>query len=195
MVAAVDCTGHGVPGAFMSIVGNDQLNYAINVKGARTPAEILDSLNEGVGNTLRQHEGTVKDGMDLALCTIDSKSKKLFFAGAKNPLYHIRNGELTVYKGDKFPIGVYVDSVETKFNNHEVSINKGDTIYIFSDGYADQFGGPRNRKFMYKNFKEYLLSIQNMGMEEQKAALLAKLKDWMGKNQQVDDILVIGIKF
>jgi serine phosphatase RsbU (regulator of sigma subunit) len=196
MVAAVDCTGHGVPGAFMSIVGFSQLNHVVNVKKARSASIILDELNKGVITTLNENMSTssIKDGMDMALCVLDLPAKKAQFAGANNPLYLIRNKNLIKYKGDRFPIGAY-EGVEVQlFKNHLIDLYDGDTIYLFSDGFADQFGGTENKKFMSKRFEELLLSIHLLPMEEQKEALFKSLNNWKGKNDQVDDILVIGIK-
>lgn len=196
IVAAVDCTGHGVPGAFMSIVGSNQLNYALNVKNARTAGRMLEELNQGVTDTLREKggPGSVKDGMDMALCVIDPKRKKLHFAGAYNPLIMIRNREFILYKGDKIPIGSVEGDIMPKFTNHEIEIVDGDCLYMFSDGYSDQFGGPEGRKFMSKRFRELLFEIHEKPTKEQKQILNQTLKDWMGDNEQVDDILVIGLK-
>jgi serine phosphatase RsbU (regulator of sigma subunit) len=194
-VAAVDCTGHGVPGAFMSIVGHDQLNYSVNVKGARKPADILDALNAGVTDTLRQTRTvlSVKDGMDIALCAINFKHNKLEFAGAFNPLYLIRDGELTQVKGDKFPVGAFIGEDLNRFTNHEIELHKGDALYMFSDGYSDQFGGPDNRKFLSKNFRDMLVEIHHRPPDEQEEILDQTFADWKGSYPQVDDILVIGI--
>ena len=195
-IAAVDCTGHGVPGAFMSIVGHDRLNYAVNVEDARRPADILNSLNKGVTDTLRQtrSELSVKDGMDIALISIDFDNNKLEYAGAFNPLIHIRDKELNMVPGDKFPIGAFVGEELNKFQNHEIKLEPGDVLYTFSDGYADQFGGPKNKKFMTKRFREMLLEIHGKPMKEQKELLLKRIYDWMGENPQIDDILIIGIR-
>ncbi len=196
MIAAVDCTGHGVPGAFMSIVGNNQLNYAVNVLGTRKPAEILNALNEGVTRTLRQTRGGrgVKDGMDMALCVIDYGEMKLEFAGAYNPMFHIRDHELNVIKGDKHPVGGFLDEELPEFTNKKLSLKKGDMIYIFSDGYADQFGGSKNKKFMTRRFRELLLEICQKPMQDQRDILEESLDNWMNGQVQVDDILVIGVK-
>jgi len=195
LIAAVDCTGHGVPGAFMSIVGHDQLNYSVNVVGARSPAEILNALNKGVTRTLRQSrtEISVKDGMDIALCSIDFEKKKLEYAGAFNPLYLIRNNELQEFKADRMPIGIY-HGKETAFSNNEIKLQKGDCLYIFSDGYIDQIGGDKGKKFLSKTMKKILLSIHKESMPKQKEILNHTLNQWMGRYQQVDDILVIGIR-
>jgi len=196
MMSAVDCTGHGVPGAFMSIVGFNQLNSAVNVKKARQASIILDELNQGVITTLNENksEGSIKDGMDMSLCVFDFSAKKVEFAGANNPLVHIRNTEVTKYKGDRFPIGAYEGNDVQRFKNNEIDLEEGDCFYLFSDGYADQFGGPENKKFMYRRFEELLLEISSQPMEEQKELLHRQLYEWMGTNDQVDDILVIGIR-
>lgn len=195
-VAAVDCTGHGVPGAFMSIVGSNQLNYALNVKNARTAGKMLEELNEGVTETLREKggPGDVKDGMDMALCVIDPKKMTLHFAGAYNPLILIRNNELILIKGDKVPIGSVEGDVMPSFTDHKMDITEGDCLYMFSDGYPDQFGGPDGRKFMSKRFRELLFEIHKKPIKEQKQILNQTLEEWMGDNEQIDDILVIGIK-
>jgi len=196
--ATVDCTGHGVPGAFMSIVGYNQLNYAIDVKKAQTASAILDSLNEGVVETLREKNpdsiGSVKDGMDITLCAIDYKNMKLQFAGANNPLCLIRNNEIIQVKPDKFAIGGNFGNELPKFKNNEIDLQKGDVIYTFSDGYADQFGGHDGRKFMAKRFRELLLSIHKDPIEDQAKLLENILDEWRGREEQVDDILVIGVK-
>ncbi len=195
-IAAVDCTGHGVPGAFMSIVGHDRLNYAVNVEDAIHPADILNCLNKGVTGTLRQtrSELSVKDGMDIALISIDFDTNQLEYAGAFNQLYRITDNELQQIPADKFPIGAFVGEELNKFKNHEIKLKSGDVLYVFSDGYADQFGGPRNKKFMTKRFRELLLEIHKEPMKKQKEILAQKLHDWKGENDQVDDVLVIGIR-
>jgi serine phosphatase RsbU (regulator of sigma subunit) len=196
MVAAVDCTGHGVPGAFMSIVGFNQLNYAITVKKARSASRILDELNQGVITTLNENtsETSIKDGMDMALCVFDLDKKKAEFAGANNPLVLIRDNQIIRYKGNRFPIGAFEGSQPQSFTNNEIDLIEGDCIYLFSDGYADQFGGLDDKKFMYRRFEELLLEINKLPMEEQKEILNKRLMKWKGSNDQVDDILVIGIK-
>ncbi|MCB0395874.1 MAG: SpoIIE family protein phosphatase [Flavobacteriales bacterium] len=196
MIAAVDCTGHGVPGAFMSIVGHNSLNQAISVKGIHRPADVLDYINHFVTESLSQERGesTVRDGMDISLCMLDLKNRRMEFAGAFNPIYIIRNGELLETKGDKHPVGGYVDDMMMHFTNHSFELKKGDCIYIFSDGYADQFGGPEGKKFKYKAFKELLLDIRDRPMPEQGKVLDGVITDWMGDLEQVDDICVIGIR-
>ncbi|HLP74989.1 MAG TPA: SpoIIE family protein phosphatase [Bacteroidales bacterium] len=196
MIAAVDCTGHGVPGAFMSIVGFNQLNHAVNVRKARKASEILDTLNEGVISTLNENksEGSIKDGMDLALCIFDFKNRRAEFAGANNPLIIIRNNEIMKYRGDRFPIGAFDGAKPQKFKNNEIELHTGDCFYFFSDGYEDQFGGPEGKKFMARRFEELLKEISHFPVPEQKKMLTGRLAEWMGSNEQVDDILVIGIK-
>ena len=195
MVAAVDCTGHGVPGAFMSIVGFNQLNYAVTVKKARSAGLILDELNQGVITTLNENTGTgsIKDGMDLSLCVLNMQANKAEFAGANNPLILIRDNNIIKYKGDRFPIGAFEGRSLQRFSNTGIDLKKGDCLYLFSDGFADQFGGPENKKFMSRRFQELLLEIHSRPVDVQKELLISKLKEWKGNNEQVDDILVIGI--
>ena len=195
-VAAIDCTGHGVPGAFMTIVGHNQLNQAFLEVDELDPAKILDGLNKGIYSALNQAESDeqVKDGMDAAMCTIDYKAMKISFAGAYNPLYIVRDGEILQTKGDKFPVGAFIGEPQS-FQRHDIDLFPGDSVYIFSDGYADQFGGPKGKKFMYRKFRSTLLEMQELSMEEQKKLLDKKLHDWMGDLEQVDDILIIGIRF
>jgi serine phosphatase RsbU (regulator of sigma subunit) len=196
MVAAVDCTGHGVPGAFMSIVGFNQLNYAVTVKKARSASKILDELNQGVITTLNENtsETSIKDGMDMSLCVFDLDKKKAEFAGANNPLVLIRENQITRYKGNRFPIGAFDGSQPQSFTNNEIDLIDGDCLYLFSDGYADQFGGLDGKKFMYRRFEELLIEVNKLPMDEQKETLNKRLMKWKGSYDQVDDILVIGIK-
>lgn len=198
LFAAVDCTGHGVPGAFMSIVGYNILKQAITNNNITTPSLILDKLNQGVSETLHhghdQEEGQAKDGMDVNLCTIDFKTLTLEYAGAFNPLYIVRKGQLLQTKADKFPIGYFLGEEKKKFTNHTIQLEKGDTVYIFSDGYADQFGGPFGRKFMAIPFRVLLMDINKQPIEKQKEILNKTIEEWRGSLDQVDDILVMGVK-
>ncbi|MFH0842442.1 MAG: SpoIIE family protein phosphatase [Bacteroidota bacterium] len=196
MIAAVDCTGHGVPGAFMSIVGFNQLNYAITVKKARSASIILDELNQGVITTLNENtsDSSIKDGMDMALIVLDLKNKKAEFAGANNPLVMVRDNKIIRYRGDRFPIGAFDGSQPQSFATNLIDLLDGDCLYLFSDGYADQFGGLDGKKFMYKRFEELLFEVHNLPLDEQKETLNKRLMKWKGSNDQVDDILVIGIK-
>jgi len=197
-VSAVDCTGHGVPGAMLSMIGTNFLNQAVNEKGLTTPDKILYFLDESVKDSLHQtyDESGIRDGMDIAICAIDYKNKKLEFTGAFNPLYHIRNGELIKTRGDKNAIGgkTLPDQKKT-YSLHRFDIEKGDCIYIFSDGYADQFGGPKQKKFMQKQLQELLLSIFMKDMKDQKEILNRTFEDWKGETDQIDDVLLIGVKF
>jgi serine phosphatase RsbU (regulator of sigma subunit)/CHASE3 domain sensor protein len=193
--AALDCTGHGVPGAFMSIVGYNILKHVINTNQNLTPSLILDRLNEGVSETLHHgHDASqAKDGMDLSLCSIDFKTLELQYAGAYNPLYIIREGKIIETKGNKFPIGLFLGTEKKKFTNHTIQLHKGDCVYIFSDGYSDQFGGPAGKKFMAYNFRELLLKIHQYPTNKQKEILSTTFEEWRGVLDQVDDILVMGL--
>jgi serine phosphatase RsbU (regulator of sigma subunit) len=212
VVVAADCTGHGVPGAFMSMLGISFLNEQVSKSRMDPPGEILNRLRKKVKDTLSQ-QGKVeeqKDGMDMALAMIDMEEKDLEFGGAYNPLYLIRKAaasddhlmkyfalEVDGYrlyhlKGDCQPVGIY--SMASDFSTKKIKLLEGDTIYLFSDGFADQVGGPRNKKFMSRNFKKTLLSIHHLSMKEQKKHLDDTLENWRGKNEQVDDILVMGMR-
>ena len=193
--AAVDCTGHGVPGAFMSIVGHNLLKDTLKNTDLVSPALIMDTLNEGVANTLHTHssEQKTKDGMDMALCAINYDTLELQFAAAFNPLYLIRNGELTQYKADKFPVGAFIGEKQ-HFTNNTIQLQKNDILYIFSDGYADQFGGTKGKKFMVGNFRELLLKVSHLPIDEQKQTLDRTIEQWRGNLEQVDDVLIIGVK-
>lgn len=196
LFAAVDCTGHGVPGAFMSIVGYNQLNQAVNENGLSKPNLILNALNKGITSSLKQTEegSTVKDGMDIALCSLDETTNTLEFSGAYNPLWLVRDGTMTELKGDKKPIGVFVGEEMQAFSSQEIHLQKGDSLYIFTDGYADQFGGQRGKKFKYKQLQELILSISMKTMEEQRNILDKTIEEWKGELEQIDDILVMGIR-
>jgi serine phosphatase RsbU (regulator of sigma subunit) len=196
LMAIVDCTGHGVPGAFMSIIGNDQLNHTISKKKHILPGDILNSLNEGVTNLLRQTKGAtnVKDGMDLSLVSVDFDTLQLNYAGAYNSIYVIRDKELIEIKANKFPIGGFLNDDLQKFDNIQFQLQKGDMIYMFSDGYADQFGGPKGKKYKSRNMKNLMISISDKHCDEQAKILKETITDWMKDEEQVDDILVSGIK-
>ncbi len=193
--SAVDCTGHGVPGAFMSLVGHNGLDQALNEHEITDPGKILDDLNKSASHTLNKttEDHSVNDGMDLALCSIDFQAKKLHYAGANNPLYLIRNGELFQYKADKVPIGA-VDIGDHHYTTQHIDLQEGDQIYIFSDGYPDQFGGPKGKKFKYKPFKKLLQKLHDKPMKEQRETLAKTLEEWQGDLEQIDDILVIGVQ-
>lgn len=193
--SAVDCTGHGVPGAFMSLIGANALTRIVSENKVTKPAVILDELNRLSSEALNKSEegNEVRDGMDAALCTLNKETKVLQYAGANNPLYLIRGNEVKQIKADKFAIAGFVPDTKN-YTNHELQLEKGDVIYLFSDGYADQFGGEKGKKFMYKRFRNLLLEIKDKPPTEQKSILNSTLEDWRGVHEQVDDILVIGVQ-
>jgi len=193
--STVDCTGHGVPGAFMSLVGHNILKDIVNNTKLKKPADMLNKMRELVVKTLHaDSDGTkAKDGMDMTLCAINYKTLELQYAAAYNPLYIVRNGELMEHPANKFPIGAFVGEYKD-FDNRVIQLEKGDTIYLFSDGYADQFGGPKGKKFMVGNFRKLLLQVSNYAITDQKQVLNKALTDWQGTHEQVDDVLLIGVK-
>ena len=179
----------------MSLIGANALNQIVN-QNVHEPAEMLNQLNRLSSEALNKSEegrDKVRDGMDLALCAISKDGTKLEYSGANNPLYIIRDGELEVVKADKFAIASFTFG-EQQYKNHEFEVKKGDIIYIFSDGYADQFGGVKGKKFMYRQFRELLMSIKDKPMKEQKRILDERIEEWKGSYEQVDDILVIGVR-
>jgi serine phosphatase RsbU (regulator of sigma subunit) len=194
IIAAADCTGHGVAGAFMSMIGSALLNQIINEKNITAPSHILDQLNEEIIYSLKQKESESHDGMDISVCAFDLIANTVDYAGANRPLWLIRNKEIIVYKPNKFPIGGLQVIRQEKFSQYNIQLQKSDTLYLFSDGFADQFGGERGKKLMTKKFKDTLLSIQELNMQEQQNYLLHLFNSWKGNNEQVDDVLVIGIK-
>lgn len=198
IIACVDCTGHGVPGAFMSLIGNTLLNAIINEKRIINASLILKRLHLEVLKALHQSNERVqsRDGMEMSLCVIDNKTNTIEFAGAMNPLYIVKDNIVTVIKPDIKGIGgVSSQIIETEFTNQIIPIQKNMSIYMFTDGYMDQFGGPENKKFNIPNFKKLLLGIQSMDMSEQKSAIEQTIQKWQGDSKQVDDMLVIGIRF
>ncbi len=231
LFAAVDCTGHGVPGAFMSIVGNNYLSQTLTEKSVNSPAEALDFLNKGVYKALRQDAAqkdktgsAVRDGMDLALCALDKEKRVLHFAGAKNPVYIVRQsgdplcfgtetteksltksetGDVYLFeiKGDKHPIGAFMDEELIPFTNRKIDLQKGDMVYVFTDGFADQFGGThlpeskgKGKKYTYKRFKQVLMSNASKPAEEQHKILRNEFVNWKGETEQIDDVLIIGVR-
>jgi ligand-binding sensor domain-containing protein/serine phosphatase RsbU (regulator of sigma subunit) len=195
VIVAADCTGHGVPGAFMSMLGVSLLNEIINKEDIFIASEILNKLRENVKLTLSQtgKDNEAKDGMDIALCVIDFRNNILQYSGANNPFYLIRNKELIEYKADGMPIGIYVGE-EKMFTNNRIELQSGDVGYIFSDGYADQFGGPTGGKFKTKPFKRLILQEHDKPMTAQKQDFDSTLENWKAHLDQVDDILVIGFR-
>lgn len=194
--AAVDCTGHGVPGALMSVVGFNYLHQAIMEKGITEPAGILSFLDNGVNERLRQTGGEsgVKDGMDLGFCTLNPKTRQLQYAGAYNPLYLVTKDGLTETKADKLPIGMNDDGVVDIYTNHKFDLNEGDCVYLLSDGYPDQFGGPNGKKFKYKQLKQVLEGMFDKPMYLQKQELIRLFEEWRGEEEQVDDVLIMGVR-
>jgi serine phosphatase RsbU (regulator of sigma subunit) len=194
-VVAADCTGHGVPGAIISMIGLEIIEKTINEDLIETPSKILDLLDKGLERTFSRKKNTgtiIRDGMDLGLCVIDKAKRKIVFAGAFFPLYLIRDNRLTEIKGNKIIVGMNPEGLG--FNDNELDLEDGDVFYLFSDGYADQFGGEGKKKFMYRRFRHLLLTIHTFPVEDQKSILEENLRTWMGDTWQVDDILVIGFK-
>lgn len=193
--AAVDCTGHGVPGAFMSLIGHNGLNQAVREQGRSRPSEVLKVLNKIAFDALHKdrEEMMVRDGMDMALCNYDPQRMVLEYAGANSPLYLVRGEEVLRFTPDKRPIGSF-DLEGHAFTDHRIKLEQGDMVYIFSDGYADQFGGPRGKKFLYKRFRDLLLEVSRFPIEQQRSMLDEAFKGWRGAHEQVDDILVIGMR-
>lgn len=209
LFATVDCTGHGVPGAFVSVVGNSGLNRAVNEFGLRQPAAILDKLNEIVVDTLNKGDQELRDGMDISLCSFDFNKMELQFAGANNSVYvfrkdiitmpHNLNGSSKFYKDDlleikanKQPVGFY--EFRQNFKNNSIKLQKGDVIYLFSDGYTDQFGGPDSKKYNAVRFKNFLLTIYDKPMSVQKILIEEEFEKWKGDEEQIDDVIVTGIR-
>ena len=194
-IGAADCTGHGVPGALMSMIGMDIIEKAINEDNIEVPSKILSVLDKSLEKTFRREKniGTIiRDGMDIGLCVIDKKKRKLHYAGAFFPLYLIRNDSLIEIKGDKIIIGMNQDG--HSYTDHELDLMEGDIIYIFSDGYADQFGGSENKKFMYRRFRYVLMTIHRFPVNDQKTILEDNIRTWMGSRTQIDDMMVIGFR-
>lgn len=195
LFSVADCTGHGVPGAFMSIIGLKVFNQSVQQLDVNTTGQALDYLNHEVFNAVNKHtegDNIIRDGMDVALCAINFKTLKLNFSGANNPVYIIRDKQLHEIKGDKRPIGSYED--DNLFTDNEYQLVKNDMIFIFSDGYADQFGGPKGKKLKYKPFKELLIANSDKTIDEQKSQLDNLFENWRGDLEQLDDVCVIGVR-
>jgi serine phosphatase RsbU (regulator of sigma subunit) len=197
IIAVADCTGHGVSGAFMSINGHHLLNQAIYSNNFTNASEILDRLNDGVIKEFHKayEETDFKDGMDISLCILDDHNMKLNFSGANHPMYLLRNKEIIQIRGNKFSIGSLIKNQIVNFTNHTIDLHKGDVIYLFSDGYADQIGGDTgDEKFMYFRFRELLSEIGQLEMDEQLDIISSRFEMWKGNNYQLDDVLVIGFR-
>jgi PAS domain S-box-containing protein len=195
-IAAVDCTGHGVPGALLSLIGYFLLNDIVRSRKITEPGKILDLLDEGVTTTLRQDEdATTKDGMDIALCKINLLDREVEYAGAHRPLYMMKDGLMEEVKGNKFPIGGGIFKNQTNFTNTKVKLSKGDSIYFSSDGFPDQFGGPEGRKFGPKKVREIIEKVHKLPMTDAMGTFDNEWETWRGEQKQTDDVLLIGIKF
>ena len=195
VIISADCTGHGVPGAFMSMLGVTLLNEIVNGKHLIAPDQIIDNLRQGIIKSLKQvaAEESIKDGMDIAVCVVDFDKNILWYAGANNPLYLIRNGELTHYRADKMPVAIHYKM--EPFTLNKIDLQKGDAFYIFSDGFADQFGGPKQKKFMSNQLRETLISMNGMPMLRQGERLNEIFEEWKGDGPQIDDVTIIGIRY
>jgi PAS domain S-box-containing protein len=194
IISAADCTGHGIPGAFMSILAGNILYQLIIENNKTNPSEILRLLNKSIYEILKQNQNGSRDGLDIALCAIDKENGMLEYSGANRPLWLIRNNELLEYSPDKNSIGGYQKDELRNYTTKKIETKKGDSFYIFSDGYADQFGGEKGKKIMTRTFKELLLSICHKPMIEQKDELQSFFKNWAGSIEQTDDVLVVGFK-
>lgn len=194
MLAAADCTGHGVPGAFMSLVGYNAFNQAVKV--FLKPAQVMNSVNRFSTKAMRAEgvEQGLKDGMDVAFICYDIETKELLFAGAKNPGFIIRDQQILILEADSFSVGAHFAG-EKEFSQQAMTMQDGDVLYLFSDGYADQFGGPDGKKFMRRRFKELLLQASILNIQEQHDFLMQSFENWRGNHEQIDDIMVVGIRF
>lgn len=194
ILAAADCTGHGVPGAFMSILGDSYLNQIVNLQGITKADSILSRLHGQIRRALRQSSTENKDGMDISICVINLEHNHVTFAGAKRPLLYIQNDTIFEVKGDKHSVGGFQTKAENSYTAHQIDFNIPTAFYIFSDGYVDQFGGKQGRKFMIKNFKTLLLEIHKEPMVKQRQILDQKFEDWKGNHKQIDDVIVVGFQ-
>lgn len=197
IIAVADCTGHGIPGALVSVIGSSLLNEIVKQRNIKSPAKILQNLDEGVNNGLGSatKPGDQRDGMDISICFINASKTKLIFSGAFRPLLKVTPHEMTEYKGSRFPIGGGDLYSEKTFEEQEIPINPGDSFYMFSDGFADQFGGPKGKKLMIKRFKDVLRKNIHLTFDEQCLELENFMENWKGEHDQNDDVLVVGFTF
>ena len=195
VIISADCTGHGVPGAFMSMLGVTMLNEIINGKHIMEPDQIIENLRQGIIKSLKQvaEEDSIKDGMDIAVCVVDFDKNILWYAGANSPLYHVRGDELTHYRADKMPVAIHYRM--EPFTLHKIDLQKGDAFYIFSDGFADQFGGPNQKKFMSMQLRETLVAMSGVPMLQQGERLNKIFEEWRGDSPQIDDVTLIGVRY
>jgi serine phosphatase RsbU (regulator of sigma subunit) len=194
-VVAADCTGHGVPGALMSMIGHDLLSKSIDFDNMEHPSEVLNIMSKGLEKTFNREKNigsVIRDTMDIGLCVVDKEKRMIEFSGALFSLYIIRDNRLIDLRGDRHTLGMLPPGAS--YTNNVIDLKEDDMLYLFSDGYADQFGGPENKKYMYRRFRYLLTTIHRFPVEDQKAILEENIKTWMGINQQVDDILVMGFK-
>ena len=191
-IAVADCTGHGVPGAMMSLICNNALLRALYDDGSETTGELLNNTRVHVIENLSKGKFNISDGMDISLCCVDFLEYSIEWSGANNPIWIIRDGEFIELKPNKCSIGTDINHVQ--FETHSLNLSENDILYMFSDGYKDQFGGAENKKFLNKRFRQMILEISKEPMNKQSAMVEANLKSWMGNNPQVDDICVMGIK-
>ena len=198
VITAIDCTGHGVPGAFLSMVGNTLLHEIVNIKHVFKPDVILTMLHTGIRLALNQssEDSENEDGMDMSLCTVDAKLHRFQFAGAKNNLYVVQGDKLKILKANYYSIGgrQIRPDMQVEFTCYDFMYDDNTSIYMFSDGYLDQFGGKDNEKFNTQRFREMILNNRNLPMEQQKAVLAETMDKWKGDRQQIDDFLVLGVK-
>ena len=194
-IAAADCTGHGVPGALMSMIGHELLDKIINIDKIVQPARVLDIMSKALEKTFSREKNVgsiINDGMDIGICVVDRLKRKIQFAGAFFPLYIIRDNRMIEFKGDKYALGMTAEGVF--YTNNEMDLLEDDIMYLFSDGYIDQFGGSENKKFMYRRFRYLLMNIYRFPVDDQKSILEDNINTWMGDEPQIDDILVMGFK-
>jgi sigma-B regulation protein RsbU (phosphoserine phosphatase) len=195
VIIAADCTGHGVPGAFLSMLGINLLNNIVTENGIKYPSFILEELDVRLQKTLgKSANEQVLDGMDLSVISVDKRKKRLMFAGGGRPLIHISDNELHYIKGSRFGVGAGWSDEKRDYQTVIIDYKQGDIVYLFSDGYADQFGGERGRKMMIGKLKALLMNIHHLSGKEQEKAIEKHFTDWMGKNEQVDDILLMGVR-
>ncbi len=191
IIAVADCTGHGVPGAFMSLIGHQLLNRAVIDKKIHSPEKILENINKAIRQVWNGERASFHEGMEMAICVIDENEGKISFAGAKRPIHFIQNNEFHYIKGDKQGIDGKENAIYTK---HEFEIEQNTQIYLCSDGYQDQFGGAENRRFMSKNLRELFQKVSENPMQEQLEEIETTFEDWKGSNKQIDDVLILGFR-
>lgn len=193
-VAVVDCTGHGVPGAFMSLIGHTLLNEIVIERGICCPGEVLTELNKMIIALLQREGNHINDGMDMAICFIDGEEQTLSYAGAFNPLVHFRNGEMQILKADRLPIGGVQHDTNRTFQEQKLKIQDGDRVYLFTDGFADQFGGPKEKKYMLKKLYDTLATLQTKPLQDHGVALDDEFYSWKGNKDQIDDVTIVGFE-